>query len=101
MPNPENPGPISIHAIKALRKRNLRGKFLERYPKQIDANDFTSFDKIVALSKTEHLPMIKHRFNGYLKNITFLEIGDLPVEDPVKAMDRLAIQLEQLVKQLM
>ena len=100
MPNPENPGAISIHAVKALKKRNGSGKSLDRYLKQVDANDFASVDKIVALCEAEHYPMIQRRFNGFLRNVTFFEIGDLPEEEPDKAMDRLAIHVEQLVKQL-
>ena len=97
MPSPNNPGPISIHAIKALEDRNVVGKNLDRYPSPVDENDFLYHDKIIALSEHEHKPMLKARFNGQHRKVTFFEVGDLPLEEPKAAMGKISALIDQLV----
>ena len=100
MPNPKNPGPVSEYTIQALIDRNVKGKNLERYPSPVEENDFLLYDKIIALSQAEHKPMLKSRFNGHHRKITYFEVGDLPLEEPKAAMQKLAKLIEQLVRDL-
>jgi len=96
MPSPNNPGPISLHAVSALEERKVAGKGLDRFPLPIEERDFLSYDKIIALSEKEHRPMLEDRFKEYCDKIDFFEVGDLPLEEPKQAMDKLALLLENL-----
>ncbi|NJN27336.1 MAG: low molecular weight phosphatase family protein [Cyclobacteriaceae bacterium] len=100
MPSPNNPGPISTHTIAALQERKIIGEELNRFPLPITKEDFEVYDKIIALSEQEHRPMLKDRYITHLDKIGFFEVGDLPVEEPKAAMDKLALLVEALVKKL-
>lgn len=100
MPSANNPGPISIHAIQALHDRNVTSENLKRYPRKVDPDDFTNHDMIIALSKDEHEPMLRKRFSDHLDKITYFEVGDLPLEEPSSAMNKLSLLLDDLVSKL-
>jgi len=100
IPNSDNPGPISDHALLALSDRQIPGKNLKRHPEQVKEMDFKAYDKIIALSEKEHRPILKSRFNQHLDKIEFFEIGDLPIQDPQTAMNELATMVEKLADQL-
>ena len=100
MPSPNNPGPVSIHAIEALDSRNVMGKGLRRFPRPVEENDFLNYQKIIALSELEHKPMLKARFNHHYDKIAFFEVGDLPLEDPKSAMEKLSLLVDQLVQEI-
>jgi protein-tyrosine phosphatase len=96
MPSLNNPGPISVHAVSALEERKVAVGGLNRFPLPVDEKDFLTYDKIIALSEQEHRPMLEERFNQHIDKIGFFEVGDLPLEEPKQAMDKLAILIEQL-----
>jgi len=100
MPSPNNPGPISTHAISALEERKINGKALDRFPLPIEESDFLTYDKIIALSEQEHRPMLEERFTKYLDKIGYFEVGDLPIEHPKQAMDKLALLVEALTNRI-
>ena len=100
MPSPNNPGSISKHAIEALEERNINGKELKRYPKPIKENDFIKYDKIIALSENEHRPMLEARFNHHCRTVGFFEVGDLPLEEPKEAMNKISTLVDALVERI-
>ena len=100
MPSPSNPGSISEHALKALNERKIHGKALSRLPMPIEDDDFIKNDKIIALSENEHRPMLEARFNQHSSKVDFFEVGDLPLEYPVEAMNKLALLIEALVDKI-
>jgi protein-tyrosine phosphatase len=100
IPNPDNPGPISVHVLSALTDRSIKGKNLARFPIAVTKNDLEKYDKIIALSEQEHRPMLESCFNGYVNTITFFEVGDLPLEKPGSAIKKLATLIEMLVLQV-
>lgn len=100
IPNPDNPGPISKHAIEALEERKIKGRNLGRYPMPLDENDFHTYDYIIALSEHEHRPMIESRFHHHVDKIQFFEVGDLPVEEPKQAIKKLVRLIRELTNQL-
>ena len=100
MPSPNNPGPISVHALEAIKERHIQSNNLSRYPQPIDNDDFISYHKIIALSKEEHEPMLKERFEQHLEKITYFEVGDLPLEAPKSAMHKISLLVEKLVEEL-
>jgi len=100
MPSPNNPGPISVHTIQALSQRNIESNNLGRYPQKVDNQDFIKYEKIIALSKLEHGPMLSDRFSQHLDKVEYFEVGDLPLEEPKAAMSKLSMLVEQLVSEL-
>jgi protein-tyrosine phosphatase len=61
-------------------------------------DDFLHYDKIIALSKKEHQPMLISRFNGHHVKVSYFEVGDLPLEDPAAAMNKLSGLVEELIE---
>jgi protein-tyrosine phosphatase len=96
MPNPQNPGAISKHALNALEQRNIVGSALTRFPQPLAEKDFDEYHHIIALSELEHRPMLERRFNRYTEKVRFFEVGDLPLEHPEAAMNKLAVLVEKL-----
>ena len=100
MPSPNNPGSISKHTIEALEQRKINGKDLKRYPRSMEENDFLKYDRIIALSEDEHRPMLEDQFRPHCQVVDFFEVGDLPLEEPKKAMDKISILVDALVKRI-
>ena len=78
-------------------KREIIGKNLDRFPLQVNEDDFVVYDKIIALSEDEHRPMIESRFNHCNKNVTYFEVGDLPLEEPKSALSKLDKLIDELI----
>ena len=100
MPSPTNPGSISVHTLEALKARNIEGQNVDRFPAQVEDHHFSQHDMIVALSEAEHKPMLKERFHQHLPKISFLEVGDLPLESPDQAISKIAGHVEEMIDDL-
>ena len=100
MPSPNNPGPISPHTLEALDERQINGKELMRFPVPIEDNDFITYDRIIALSENEHRPMLEARFNHHCDRVVFFEVGDLPLEHPKDAMNKISKLVDALVDRI-
>lgn len=100
MPNPENPGPISANALEALIERNIEGKGIDRYPQPFIKADFKKYHRFIAMSEVEHRPMLESRFKEYLDKVEFFEVGDLPLEEPKAAMQKIAALVDEIVKEI-
>jgi len=96
-PNPNNIGPISNHAVEALKKHEIFIKGGNRHPQRVIDQDFLESDKTIAMSEIEHYPMMQRQFIDHLHKVEYFEIGDLPVEEPPAAMQRLANYLDELI----
>jgi len=97
MPSLNNPGPISVHTLEALKSRGVEGEEIHRYPRPITKADFPTHDRIIAMSEIEHKPMIEERFLAHGKFVEYFEVGDLPVEKPESAINKIALHIEKLV----
>ena len=97
MPSLNNPGPVSKHTIEALQEREITGINLRRFPLQLIEDDFVVYNKIIALSEEEHRPMLESLFTHYNKNVTYFEVGDLPLEEPKSALNKLAKLIDELI----
>jgi protein-tyrosine-phosphatase len=100
MPSLNNPGPISVHTIEALKARKIEGRGLSRYPRPIEKADFTRYKRIIAMSAIEHKPMLESRFLAHFAKVEYFEVGDLPVEHPKTAIHKIACEVEKLVEDL-
>jgi protein-tyrosine phosphatase len=100
MPSLNNPGPISVHTLDALKTRNIEGRDVDRYPRPIEKADFNRYDRIIALSEDEHRPMLEARFLAHYGKVGYFEVGDLPLEEPKLAMQKIASHIDDLVEKL-
>ena len=100
MPSLNNPGSISVHTIEALRERGVKGSGLQRYPRPMEKADFARYDRIIAMSELEHRPMLEARYLAHCQMVEYFEVGDLPLEEPKDAMNKVAHHMEHMIKQL-
>lgn len=74
-----NVGPISKSVIKALDALGVRALVdISRMPCQVNADDFSKADFIVALKETEHLPLLQERFPTCVDKVEFWSVDDAP-----------------------
>lgn len=100
MPSLNNPGSISVHTLEALKERNIKGRHVSMYPRPLEKADFTKYDRIIAMSKDEHRPMLEARFLAHHAKVEYFEVGDLPLEKPKDAIHKIDALVAELVKQL-
>lgn len=100
MPSLNNPGPISEHTLEALKQKDVEGKGVNRYPRPIEKADFSRSERIIAMSESEHRPMMQERFLAHCAKVEYFEVGDLPLELPVDAMQKIAMLIEELVAEI-
>jgi predicted translation initiation factor SUI1 len=74
-----NIGPLATSAIKALEAMGVRASHeCARAPARVTAEDFTAADRIVALKRDEHLPLLQERFPAWSEKVEFWHVDDAP-----------------------
>lgn len=95
-----NLGPISPHALAELARRGITPAAAERWPRRVASVDFDSFERVIALSRREHAPMLALQFPEAIELVEYFEIGDIDVEHPAVAIARLADCIDALLSGL-
>jgi len=85
MPEEAPPG-LSPHAANGLRLAGIDQKFVAKDKRALAETDFEEAQRIIALKKDEHLPMLTERFPDYLDRVEFWDVGDVPLVSPPQAM---------------
>ncbi|MDM8559426.1 low molecular weight phosphatase family protein [Candidatus Parabeggiatoa sp. HSG14] len=91
---------ISPHAIKGLQQRGLTMSNDERFPIQAVDTDFTTADKIIALDKHEHHPIMEKRFPRWANAIEYWIVHDIDKTYPPLALRQIEQNLCQLIDSL-
>jgi protein-tyrosine-phosphatase len=74
-----NIGPMAVEAVKTLESMGVHGDdALARFPAQVTEEDLETADRVVALKKTEHLPLLQARFPAWAEKIEFWHVDDAP-----------------------
>jgi protein-tyrosine phosphatase len=74
-----NIGPMAPSAIRALEAMGVRASHESgRAPAQVTAEDFTAADRVVALKRDEHLPLLEERFPAWSEKVEFWHVDDAP-----------------------
>jgi protein-tyrosine phosphatase len=94
-----NEGPLSPFARERLEERGLWSS-RDREPRQLVPADLEAAHRIVALREDEHRPMIRLVFPDWESRIEYWDVGDVDVEDPDSALDRLEERVDTLVTDL-
>ncbi len=93
-----NYGPISPFAMQELEKRAIPFS-RERFPKQLEAHEISEFQRIIALDRDEHQPMIETDY-PWLTRLDYWDIKDLRDEPAESALRRLENHLQTLIHEL-
>lgn len=97
---PENPGPMSVHALQYLQLYRVEPQAVRRYPIRAETEDFERFARIIALSRREHEPMVIARFPRFQDRVEYFDVEDVGIERPESAMPRLVHHLDHLIETL-
>jgi protein-tyrosine phosphatase len=97
---PTNIGPISPFALDALRARGIRPAGRLRMPVQLTGDDLREASLIVALSDTEHRPMLRQRFPALADRVEYWQIDDLEAAAPEVALAAMETQVASLIERL-
>jgi protein-tyrosine phosphatase len=95
-----NIGPISPYALAALTQRGLIACGGERLPQQCVAADFEAAAHVVALSESEHRPLLRARFPEWESRIEYWEVADVEITPPRIALGSIDGQIELLLNRL-
>ena len=74
-----NIGSMAASAIKTLETMGIHSiDQFTRSPAQVTADDLEKADKIIALKKDEHLPLVNERFPAWAEKVEFWHVDDAP-----------------------
>ena len=74
-----NVGPMAVTAIRALAALGVRAaEAVARLPAQVTADDLEGANRVVALKKEEHLPLLEERFPAWADKVEFWQVDDAP-----------------------
>ena len=96
----EAPPGISPHASNGLRLAGIDPKFVAKDKQALVEADFEDADRIIALKKDEHLPMLQERFAPFVDRVEFWDVSDIPHISPPQAMLSIKSNIEKLLEEL-
>ena len=74
-----NTGPMAVSAVRALEAQGVRAAdAVTRLPAQVTADDLEGADRVVALERDEHLPLLHERFPAWAEKVEFWQVDDAP-----------------------
>jgi predicted translation initiation factor SUI1 len=74
-----NVGPMAASAVKALEAMGVcAGDDCARTPAQVTEEDFAAADRVVALKRDDHLPLVQERFPAWAEKVEFWHVDDAP-----------------------
>lgn len=74
-----NVGPMAVSAIEALAAFGIcPSDDCVRAPAQVTEEELTMADRIIALKRDEHLPMLEERFPAWAAQVEFWHVDDAP-----------------------
>jgi protein-tyrosine phosphatase len=96
-----NVGPISLHALNRLRARGVALDHARlRAPLPLAQADLIRADRVIALKREEHLPMITQRFPEWVSRIEYWQVDDLHLAAPDEALGTIEENVTTLIERL-
>lgn len=80
--SPENVGPMSRFALKALSDKSIDPEGSLRDPRPCVLGDFDEAQLVIGLKEAEHRPLIERRFPEVARKVTYWHVDDIDVADP-------------------
>jgi protein-tyrosine phosphatase len=100
-PDPGNVGPISSDVLDRLARRGLQAPTRIRPPMAVTEADLATADRVIALDRREHHPLISERFPTWGDEIEYWDVGDVYVTPPALAMYEIERQCGALLEALL
>jgi protein-tyrosine phosphatase len=95
-----NVGPMSPHALDGLLARRVQLAHPLRMPRLVNEVDFAGASHVVAMSRSEHRPMIASLFPAWVDRVEYWDVEDTDVCAPEIALDRIEACVEELHSRL-
>jgi protein-tyrosine phosphatase len=74
-----NVGPMAEAAVRALEALGVRAvEAVTRLPAQVTTDDLERADRVVALKRDEHLPLLQERFPAWADKVELWQVDDAP-----------------------
>jgi translation initiation factor 1 len=92
-----NIGPMARTAIVALEAMSIRAnEAFTRMPAKLTVEELQLADRVVALKRAEHLPLLGERYPGWAEKIVFWHVDDDP-----DALPKIESEVSRLIAQLL
>ncbi len=95
-----NPGTMSAHTVEMLEAMDIMPVARNRPERPFDPEEIEAVSRCIALSQSEHRPMIERMYPELLERIEFWEVEDLHLEAANTALPKIVDQVEALVDSL-
>lgn len=96
----EAPPGLSPHAANGLRLVGVDPEFFPKEKTALAAEDFANADRVIALKKEEHEPMLRERFPEFVDQVEFWDVSDIPHISPPQAMLQIKENIERILAEL-
>jgi protein-tyrosine phosphatase len=95
----QNVGPISPHVFSGLCARGVALEYATlRSPLPLALDDLLSADRVVALKRAEHLPIITQKFPQWASRIEYWHVDDLDLTTPDEALRKIEHNVTTLIR---
>ena len=97
---PKNLGPISVHALHYFQLYRVEPRNHRRYPTSVTENDFIIADRVIAICRREHEPMLEKDFSEHLEKVEYFDVEDQEVDSPSLAIPLLIHRIDEYIRNL-
>jgi protein-tyrosine phosphatase len=95
-----NIGKISHYAVTALTERGIILNENEGFPQQLQLKDLETATRVIALDKSEHLPLMQERFPQWADKIEYWLVHDIDKTSVNEALGQIEASILDLIQQL-
>ncbi|QLE01260.1 low molecular weight phosphatase family protein [Galbibacter sp. BG1] len=95
-----NKGPLSLYTNNYLRDKNIELPSRLRMPIPVSKDDFSYYDRIIAMDEVEHRKLMQEFFPVEENRIEYWSFADDYIEKPDLVLPKLEAKVYALVNQL-
>lgn len=95
-----NPGDISVHTLNAMESLGFPHVGTPRAPKQFEPAQLNRVERCIALSESEHRPMVLRDHPDLIDQIEFWTVEDVGIEEVDSAISRIQQAVEALFDEM-
>ena len=96
----ENVGAVSAYAVGRLQAHGIAVDRNTRFPIQLQAEDLTWADLIIALDEVEHRPLLEKHFPALAHRVEYWQVHDLERASPDEALSMIEREIGSLIRRL-
>lgn len=95
-----NKEPMAGEARATLAGLGVEPENAHRFPQSLSAEEVSTYDRVIAVCRAEHEPLIEKNFPALSGTVHYWEIWDVDVEVHETALQKLAAALDSLLSLL-